>query len=428
MTFFKNILALSVLSTLVACGSSSESNGTTASTGTFVDSPVINIGYKTDTLEGVTNDKGEYDYVEGESVTFFIGDLVLPATKAQGVVTPLDLVGTTDAQDVKVINMLRLLQTLDQDGDPSNGLTITEDAKSVATEVNLSLPIDEFAALPAVIELIENADLDTPVTELISAIQALAHFETSLINQGLVNKSLVGTWISTDAPEVELLTFSFFKDGTYLHHEVTNDEEWFSGMEWGNYEYNKETNKLTIGNVLFDGNKGSGLVGDENDLDVDKLSAAVDGDTLDLDITFLGGSSETLAFNRVVSQGIVGTWINPSTSSELLSFSFFDDGTYLHSEVNSEWPDAESGMEWGTYVRDVDTGKLTVTLVYDDNSVSGLSDLNGGQGYVSANVVDGMLELKVDELGDGNDIKVLNFYSQYVTIPPIYTEKRAGHP
>ena len=88
----KQLIITSLLLPLFACsGGSSSPTTATTETGVFLDSPVINIGYKTETLSGVTGPNGEYDYLPGETVTFFIGDLELPPTLAIGTVTPLDL-------------------------------------------------------------------------------------------------------------------------------------------------------------------------------------------------------------------------------------------------------------------------------------------------------------------------------------------------
>ena len=192
-TFNKFSVVTIVLLFLFGCGgggggssSGGSSTSSAKSTGVFLDSPVINIGYRTETLEGVTNSLGEYEYLPGENVTFFIGDLNFPAVAATGTVTPLDLAGTQDVANSKVMNMIRLLQTLDQDGDPSNGITIADQANSSATQVDFELSEANFAASPAVMNLILNADLDTLVTELVSAADALAHFKQELIDAGIL--------------------------------------------------------------------------------------------------------------------------------------------------------------------------------------------------------------------------------------------------
>jgi len=187
-TFHKfSVVAIQLL-LLFGCGGGGGGNTTVpaTSTGVFLDSPVINIGYRTETLKGVTNALGEYEYLPGETVIFFIGDLDFPAVTATDRVTPLDVAGTQDTANSKVINMIRLLQTLDQDGDPSNGITITDIAKSSATQVNFELSTADFAASSAVKNLILNAGLVAPVNELVSAVDALAHFKKELIKLGIL--------------------------------------------------------------------------------------------------------------------------------------------------------------------------------------------------------------------------------------------------
>ena len=184
-----SILILGLCAGLVACGggssSSSNNDSTNTQTGVFLDSSVVNIGYRTETLEGVTNSLGEYDYVEGETVTFFIGDLELPPVTAAGTVTPLDLAGSDDTSNSTVVNIIRLLQTLDEDGNPDNGITITETAKSAATQVDLELSITDFESSSAVTNLVANSGSSNFV--LISQNDAIAHFEDTLVDEGLVD-------------------------------------------------------------------------------------------------------------------------------------------------------------------------------------------------------------------------------------------------
>lgn len=119
----------SVVATLlmVGCGGGSSGSTTTAtSTATFIDSYVAGLEFDTSTESNVTDTNGNFRFTDGESVTFHIGNLYLGSVKPtkDGKVTPMDLVGTTDPADPKVVRMLRTLQTLDSDGDPTNGITI----------------------------------------------------------------------------------------------------------------------------------------------------------------------------------------------------------------------------------------------------------------------------------------------------------------
>lgn len=157
-----------------------DDSGPSQATGVFLDSSVINIDYQTETLAGVTSSLGEYDYLPGETVTFSIGDLEFPSVQASGTVTALDIFGTADTLDSSVVNMIRLLQTLDQDGNPDNGITISDMVKSTATQVDFDLSEDEFASSSAVMTLIMNAGQDNTVTELVNRQNAIDHFNRTL--------------------------------------------------------------------------------------------------------------------------------------------------------------------------------------------------------------------------------------------------------
>ncbi len=188
----KRLILTSAFVLLTACGGGGSSDtpsesgppanesGPPPDIGVFLDSPVINIGYRTETLENVTNSLGEYEYLPGETVTFFIGDLEFPPVEASGTVTALDLAGTANTSDPRVVNMIRLLQTLDQDGNPQNGITISDTAKSTATQVDFDLSEADFSSSLAVTTLIMNAGQDNTVVELVNREDAIDHFNQTL--------------------------------------------------------------------------------------------------------------------------------------------------------------------------------------------------------------------------------------------------------
>lgn len=183
-------LCLLGVAALAACGGDDNDNnnstppGDQVLTGTLLDAPVINIDYSTDTQSGVTNAQGEFSYV-GERVFFSIGDLNFPSAQAAEVVTPMDMVGFQDSEDFRVVNIIRLLQSLDDDGNPDNGITITETAKNSATQVNFGLLEEDFEASGAVVNLIVNGGQLPVVTELVPTAQAIMHFESELVAAGI---------------------------------------------------------------------------------------------------------------------------------------------------------------------------------------------------------------------------------------------------
>lgn len=178
---------------LAGCGDSTDVEPTPVTppaaepvyTGVFIDSPVSNFSYATTTQSGKTNSAGEFQYQEGESVTFSIGGITFGPTLAKAQISPLDLVGTSDTSDVEVVNIARLLQSLDVDGDPNtDGIEITDDAaiyaESLSTpdDVDFTASATDFENQVAVINLVANSGSVTNV--LISADQARAHLEESL--------------------------------------------------------------------------------------------------------------------------------------------------------------------------------------------------------------------------------------------------------
>lgn len=200
------LIAISVL--LPGCGSSSSDNsdntgnaGTEILTGRFVDSAVSGISYRTETRSGKTNANGEFTYLAGETVVFGLGDLQFPAVTAAQILTPLELAGVSDINDTGVVNMARLLQSLDQDCDPDNGITISGEA--LLSAAGLSLDFEDPNFDTKVGNLVANGgQMDSSCKVLIDASQAVAHLQETLnalndqpdppIGNGLAGKQ--GVW------------------------------------------------------------------------------------------------------------------------------------------------------------------------------------------------------------------------------------------
>jgi hypothetical protein len=184
-------LILSVIaatSILTACGGGGSGSGSgsgsggasgTPQTGLFVDSPVAGLTYRTATQSGTTSALGEYKYLPNETVTFSIGAVSFPAVAASGTVTPLDIFNTTDPSDRRVVNMLVLLQSLDEDANASNGIKIPSGANTAATNpINFDVPYATFVTDSVVTGLVANSGSVThaPVTD----VAASAHFHDTL--------------------------------------------------------------------------------------------------------------------------------------------------------------------------------------------------------------------------------------------------------
>jgi len=162
-------------------------------TGSFVDSPVSGIQYRTSTFSGVTDIAGTFQYNTNDIIEFSIGSLILGAAVANSTVTPLEL-GTLNGslkngeldyqsnhQD-RATNTLRLLQTLDSDSYPENGITISENTRDsinsiVNGNLNFNLDEEDFETQQTLLDLLS---LATNTGKLISSEQAIEHFKTTL--------------------------------------------------------------------------------------------------------------------------------------------------------------------------------------------------------------------------------------------------------
>jgi para-nitrobenzyl esterase len=150
--FVLSVSGIFLIALMMGCSSvsTSVSSAPVPLKGVFVDSPVGGINYATPTLKGVTKADGIFEYKAGETVTFSIGSLALGSSTGKPVVTPLDIVpDAKDASDQRVVNISVVLQTLDQDGDPANGILIDEKTASFVTQygsdINFNKPARAFS-------------------------------------------------------------------------------------------------------------------------------------------------------------------------------------------------------------------------------------------------------------------------------------------
>ncbi|PWQ93961.1 hypothetical protein [Leucothrix arctica] len=371
----KHIALITAALLLHGCGGSSNSSDEVeiidppTLTGVFLDSPVANIDYKTfdgdvETRSGVTDIDGKYDYEAGETVVFSIGALEFPPVAAAATVTPLDIADTDDPNDTEAVNMIRLLQTLDKDGDPSNGIEITDTAKAVASPIDsFNVSDEDFSA--SVQTLITSGGQDDEPTELVSAAEAVAHFEDTLADSGVTFNTLTGSWQLTGE---EAVIFHFLPDGRYLamQWEEVNGSE---GFEYGTYtatdgsitfvtRENNDGYALTCDEdrgVLCDGSNGiePGVWGysfsDEGQL---VFSVPEDGD---------------FGFDKLeaTDSPIDGLWENRDAKN-LLFFtkgSATSAGYFFYVDYGSEGDDYDTNLDVGTYTTLVNEGKTEIKVI-----------------------------------------------------------------
>ncbi|PVZ66652.1 adhesin [Pelagibaculum spongiae] len=349
MENYKTLLLVSAISALTACsGGSSSSDSVTGpdpikSTGVFLDSPVAKIGYRTETLEGITNSLGEYEYVEGEKVTFFIGDLVFPPVTASGVVTPADI---ASEDNILQTNILQILQTLDYDKNPTNGITIHDDAAEVFIGKKFELSNAGFDSEIAV----TLATIDDGLT-LVEESAANAHFETTLQSQ------ILGSWkYSEGAGKTNVLTF--IEGNKYIIIHQHDDEPGVVGsqtagsVEYGSYTWDVNDGGFTT-TLIGESDGWGGLYDGSSSFNY----AAVENNSL-----VLRKDSEGATFTRIVSDSnpLIGGWINADNVLVFLSESEYSIAHWANPEGQTL-----SG-EFGTYQLNGDDFKALSASVDTD--------------------------------------------------------------
>ena len=146
--------------------------------GSFIDSPVAGLAWQTETRSGVTDEAGRFEYLPGETVVFSLGDLSFSATPAAERITPVDLARDADDPERFAVNLARLLQTLDADGEPENGIELPAAAADLATAIDFDVEPVQFAADASVINLVAGAGGVRQA--LISEARAREHFGLAL--------------------------------------------------------------------------------------------------------------------------------------------------------------------------------------------------------------------------------------------------------
>lgn len=190
--FANSVIALSA-SFFVACGGGGGSSGSsTASSsssgvnsGVLLDAAVEGIDYKTATLSGVTDSLGTFKYKTGEQVTFSVGGITLGKANGSSVLTPKEMLGTSSLRDDKMIKMLRFMQSIDEDNNPSNGIKISQTLKTSANSASSDISAD-------------GVDVDGLLTsigiasgKIVNENSAVSHFKTTL-NE--INKTNTGNY------------------------------------------------------------------------------------------------------------------------------------------------------------------------------------------------------------------------------------------
>jgi hypothetical protein len=172
--------------------------------GQFIGSEVFGLRFETDSQTGTTDVDGIFLYLAGEQVRFYVGDYLLGEVDAKEIITPFDLAGIeplTGAELTqalaangkglafnKMLGIAGLLQTIDSDNNPDNGISITPEVAALFTADSLlgsdgkPLPADELSSSLVTQALLKKAINQGALSprEVRTVSQTLAHLYVSL--------------------------------------------------------------------------------------------------------------------------------------------------------------------------------------------------------------------------------------------------------
>ncbi|OSM04200.1 hypothetical protein MAIT1_05281 [Magnetofaba australis IT-1] len=158
---------------------------------------------------GFTSNGGQYTYVDGDTVTFYLGEdsggILLGSATASGTVTPLTMAGVADSTDQRVVNMARLLQSLDDATDGNIAITANMRAQaSILSRSGMTLDFnvstsafDNYTSsgitISSMIQTVSSADGGS-ARSLQSATAAQEHLQDTLGTRSVSTASLSGTF------------------------------------------------------------------------------------------------------------------------------------------------------------------------------------------------------------------------------------------
>ena len=184
-----SLAAASVL-TLTGCGgggSDTPPAAEAAFNGKFIDDAVGGVSFSCAGASGLTAANGSFGTCNaGSTVTFSIGGLVLGSSSAtgDGIFFVTDIVEGASRGDIdneEVLSIASLLQSIDTDGDPSNGITVPPEAAQELADldVNMSdLSSDEASAITGALAITLNETY--PEITYVSPADAEANLAESL--------------------------------------------------------------------------------------------------------------------------------------------------------------------------------------------------------------------------------------------------------
>ena len=226
-------LVLSLMTfTLLSCGGGGGgSSAPQTATGQFVDTVVQGIDFESGGQTGTTDANGTFTYEVGQQVTFSLGGVVLGSAQGAALVSPVDLVSNGSPSNSKVKNIVRFLLTVDDDGDPGNGIQVTAQVRALAqnwSAVDFTTS-DLDTAMISILADVASVN-SVPPTAVATSTAAQSHLTSSLLCA--YSGAFRGTFSGDDSGQWGMLISA--SDGSLMggyHSTVFADDGLLSGTQ-----------------------------------------------------------------------------------------------------------------------------------------------------------------------------------------------------
>ena len=216
--------------------------------GHFHDAPVGGLLFVGETFSGKTDPTGGFDIFPDETVSFYLGSYLLGTTTAAQRVTPIDLIEQGDIDNPAVINMARLLQSLDDDGDLTKGIQITSQVIGLLETVMAANGFDAF-------DFYNDAQIETIITEVVAlgvddgltmvavtADEARDHLDKHLSSS--YNRKNVSQTPDLGTSKAKLDLMPVLVPATRANNEATGSLDYYD--ENGNFLYSRDKVKPLV--------------------------------------------------------------------------------------------------------------------------------------------------------------------------------------
>lgn len=226
--------------------------------GVFIDSPVEGLMFQAGQIQGRTDQEGTFYYQEGDTITFSIEGVVIgEAALAKEIMTPINLVSDLDSfvTHPKVTNIARFLQSLDEDQDPDNGITLSTTTREAVKSAFTSIDFSEGNFVLQVGNFFSS--IGTPLSDKATA---QAHFFSTLASQKILPVDLIflgdGFTNGTQSTSVKIhdtnnsADVNVHKD-TQVHGYAQLVADQIRDVVFSDFEWNNPLLKMDLNRVKF---------------------------------------------------------------------------------------------------------------------------------------------------------------------------------